>query len=124
MFPYMGAGHELGRRGEALAAELLERAGWRILARNFRFRRKEIDLVARRGSVVAFVEVKARAGPAFGHPLEAVTWAKRREIETVARAWVARYGTPADTYRFDTIAVLWREGEPPRLLHVEDAWRL
>ena len=69
----MGAGHELGRRGEALAAELLEAAGWRILARNFRYRRKEIDLIARRGAVVAFVEVKARAGPAFGHPLEAVT---------------------------------------------------
>ncbi len=120
----MGAGHELGRRGEALAAELLEAAGWRILARNFRYRRKEIDLIARRGAVVAFVEVKARAGPAFGHPLEAVTPAKRREIETVARAWVARFGKPADTYRFDTVAVLCEEGRPPRLLHVEDAWRL
>lgn len=120
----MGAGHELGRKGEALAAELLEANGWRILARNFRFRRKEIDLIARRDGIVAFVEVKARAGPAFGHPLEAVTWAKRREIETAARAWVARYGRPADVYRFDTVAVLFGEGEPPRLLHVEDAWRL
>lgn len=119
----MGAGHELGRRSEALAAELLEAAGWRILARNFRYRRKEIDLIARRGGVVAFVEVKARAGPAFGHPLEAVAAAKRREIETVARAWVARFGRPGDTYRFDTVAVVWEKGKPPRFQHVEDAWR-
>jgi len=119
----MGAGHELGRRSEALAAELLEAAGWRILARNFRYRRKEIDLIARRGGVVAFVEVKARAGPAFGHPLEAVTAAKRREIETVARAWVARFGRPGDTSRFDTVAVVWEKGKPPRFQHVEDAWR-
>jgi len=103
---------------------LLEAAGWRILARNFRYRRKEIDLIARRGVVVAFIEVKARAGPAFGHPLEAVTPAKRREIETVARAWVARYGRPEDTYRFDTVAVLCEEGKRPQLIHVEDAWRL
>jgi len=120
----MGKGHELGRRGEALAAALLEAEGWRILARNFRFRRKEIDLIARRGDVVAFIEVKTRAGSGYGHPLEAVTWAKRREIETVARAWVARYGDPTDLYRFDTVAIVCREGEAPQLLHVEDAWRL
>ncbi|HEX7089249.1 MAG TPA: YraN family protein [Longimicrobiales bacterium] len=120
----MGNAHELGRQGEALAAALLEAGGWRIVARNFRFRRKEIDLIARRGNVVAFIEVKTRAGHGYGHPLEAVTWAKRREIETVARAWVARYGHAMDLYRFDTVAVVCREGEPPRLLHVEDAWRL
>jgi putative endonuclease len=119
----MSSSHDLGRRGEALAARVLERAGWTVLHRGFRFGRKEIDLIARRGRLVAFVEVKTRGGTRFGDPLAAVTAAKRREIETVARAWIARHGRPADLYRFDAVAVRW-EGGAAAVDHVEDAWRL
>lgn len=120
----MAQSHHLGRRGEALAAALLERRGWIVLARNFRVGHKEVDLVVRRGDVVAFVEVKTRGGRGYGHPLEAITTAKRREIEHVARAWVARYGAVGLTYRFDAVAVLDPGAGDPSLEHVPDAWRL
>ena len=118
----MPANPALGRWGEARAAEHLQGRGFTILHRNFRFRRNEIDLIVRQGALVVFVEVKARAGAAFGHPLDAVTRRKRREIERVARAWVQRHGRPGDEYRFDAIAV--RDGPSgAELLHVENAWR-
>ncbi|HET8655719.1 MAG TPA: YraN family protein [Longimicrobiaceae bacterium] len=118
------SGKPLGDRGEALAARFLEQAGWTVLDRNFRMGHKEIDLVARRGEVVAFVEVKTRAGLGFGHPLEAITWKKRREIQQVAAAWIDRHGRPTDTYRFDAVAILVRGGAEPVIEHVEDAWRM
>jgi putative endonuclease len=114
----------LGDRGEEIAAKHLAAAGWTVVARNFRMGRKEIDLVARRGEVVAFVEVKTRAGLGYGHPLEAITWKKRREIQQVAGAWIDRFGAAGDTYRFDAVAVLVLAGAPPRVEHLEDAWRM
>ena len=114
----------LGDRGERMAAEYLERAGWTILARNFRLGHREIDLVARRGEVVAFVEVKTRAGLGYGHPLEAITALKRREIQRVAQVWVERHGRDGDVYRYDAVAVLIHAGAEPVIEHVEDAWRM
>jgi putative endonuclease len=118
------AAHELGRHGEALVATMLERRGWQIIHRNFRVGHREIDLIVRRAQTVAFVEVKTRTGSAFGDPLEAVHALKRREIEKVARAWIARYGGKADQFRFDAAAVLWPRNAPPRVRYVRDAWRL
>lgn len=118
------ANKPLGDRGEELAARHLEAGGWIVLHRNFRMGHKEIDLVARRGEVVAFVEVKTRAGLGYGHPLEAITWKKRREIGRVAMAWIDRHGRPGDTYRFDAVAILVEAGREPAIEHVEDAWRL
>jgi putative endonuclease len=115
---------DLGARGEALAAARLEQAGWRILARNWRFGHREIDLIVERDGIVAFVEVKTRAGPAFGHPAEAITARKRRDLARAAQAWVLRNGRPEWVYRFDAIAVWWPPQGPPRLEHIEDAWRL
>src|SRR5215217_2849709 len=114
----------LGDRGERMAADFLERAGWTILARNFRLGHREVDLVARRGEVVAFVEVKTRAGLGYGHPLEAITALKRREIQRVAQIWVERHGREGDVYRYDAVAVLILAGGEPEIEHVEDAWRM
>lgn len=114
----------VGDRGERMAAEHLEAAGWSILARNFRVGHREIDLVARRGEVVAFVEVKTRAGLGYGHPLEAITARKRREIQQVAAVWLERHGKPGDVYRYDAVAVLLLAGAEPGIEHVEDAWRM
>ena len=112
-----------GLEGEAAAAEYLVSQGWTILAHRFRMRRFEVDIVARRGQTVAFVEVKTRRGPGYGSPAEAVTWAKRREITRVAQAWIDRFGQPTDIYRFDVIGI--REDLPPgrRVEHIEDAFR-
>lgn len=119
----MARSHETGERGEGLAAELLARRGWRVVARNWRFGHKEIDLVAERGATVAFVEVKARSGTAFGHPLETLTARKRADLATAARGWVARNGRPGQSYRFDAVYVL-RTPRGLEVRHVEDAWRL
>jgi putative endonuclease len=116
--------HEFGKRCEALAAESLVAAGWRIVARNYRFGRREIDLIASRRRVIAFVEVKGRRGDGFGHPLEAITRRKRDEIRRVAEHWIARNGRPGQIYRFDAVGVTLAPAGGPRVEHVEDAWRL
>lgn len=115
--------HRVGRRFEALAEARLVASGWTTLDRNVRYGRKEIDLVVRRGDLVAFVEVKGRRGPECGDPLEAVTGRKRREIEAVARWWVERFGRPGDLFRFDVVAVRAAGGRVTTE-HVEDAWRV
>lgn len=117
--------HQRGRRFEALAARFLTARGYRILERNVRFGRKEVDLVVARDGVVAFVEVKGRSGAGAGHPLEAITPAKRREVEAVARWWIRSHPPAPGGYRFDAVAVLPhpRKRAGWRVEHVEDAWR-
>jgi putative endonuclease len=117
---------DLGSRAEAAAAAYLEAHGWHIIARNWRFGHKEIDLIAARAAVVAFVEVKARSSRSWGHPLDAITRSKRRDLEVAARAWVARHAPsdPMTEYRFDAIWVLAHAGEVRRIEHVPGAWRL
>lgn len=112
----------LGRRGEDLAAAYLEDRGWTVLARNYRAGPREIDLVAARGGVVAFVEVKARATSSGGTPLEPIRALKRRAVESAARRWILENGRPGVTYRFDAVAVRIR-GPRHEIEHVPDAWR-
>jgi putative endonuclease len=115
--------HRRGVEGEKAAIRYLRAAGWHIVSHRFRMGRLEVDLVARQGTLVAFVEVKTRLSTNFGSPLEAVTWHKQREIGRVAQAWVDRYGRPDDTYRFDVIGVtLSPRGS--KIEHVEDAFRV
>ncbi len=125
----MSAAGDLGREGEAIAARHLEDAGWTVLERNYRAGRNEVDLIVSRGRTVAFVEVKARRGDGFGHPLEAITARKKGEIAKVARAWLrARGGLRGLSLRFDAVAVRFGAArdpsEAPRIEHVADAWRL
>jgi putative endonuclease len=119
----MALSHEYGRICESIAARHLASSGWTIVVRNYRFGHREIDIIARREDVVAFVEVKGRSAAGFGHPLESITRMKRAEIERVAMQWVARYGTSRDVYRFDAIAVSGA-GDDVVVEHVEDAWRM
>jgi putative endonuclease len=119
----MAESHDLGRRSERLAADYLIGRGYAILERNYRVGHKEVDLIATRQGLVAFVEVKARAGYGFGHPLEAITWSKRREVGYVARVWIAAHGHAGLTYRFDAIAIVW-SGSNACIEHVPNAWIL
>ena len=96
----------------------LLRQGYRILAHRFRLGHHDLDLVARQGNVVAFVEVKTRGSSRFGRPVEAVGARKRAILARVAELWRVRFGRPEDCYRFDLIAVE-REG----VTHIQDAWR-
>ena len=107
-----------GHRAEWLAAWALRLKGYRILAVRYRTPSGEIDLVARRGRLVAIVEVKAR--PTLQGATDAVTPAAQRRIERAADLWLSRRRDAATlSLRFDIIAVLPRRWP----VHVEDAWR-
>jgi len=100
------------------------RDGWTVLERNYRFGRREVDLVVRRGGLVAFVEVKTRAGTGYGAPEEAVTRLKRREIEAVAGDFLWRHRLDDVDVRFDVVAIVVGPGRRViRIEHLEDAWR-
>ncbi|MEP6687938.1 MAG: YraN family protein [Gemmatimonadales bacterium] len=117
------ARHRRGLWGERLAMAHLTRQGWSIEAHRFRLRHHDLDIIARRGRLVAFLEVKTRGTSGWGTPAESVGWRKRRTIARVAEAWRARHGRPGDVYRFDVFAVLVGPGGY-RVEHLEDAWRL
>jgi putative endonuclease len=97
---------ELGLAGEAAAAAWYEARGYQVLARNWRCRDGELDLVVCRGRAVVFCEVKARSGTAFGTPAEAVTKAKQARVRRLASRWLAEAAPfrPAEI-RFDVASV-------------------
>lgn len=98
----------LGTRGEQLAAEHLQRLGYRILARNHRTRWGELDLIAEYRDVLAFVEVKTRrASGTAGTPFEAVNHRKQSQVRRIAHSWLATTSDRphADHLRFDVIGV-------------------
>jgi putative endonuclease len=108
----------LGARGEDAVAAWYEQRGYGIVDRNWRCREGELDLVARRGDVVVFCEVKTRSSSAFGAPVEAVTWRKQQRLRQLARLWLmARGGVPPAGMRFDVASVL-----AGRIEIVEDAF--
>lgn len=113
----------LGLLGERIAARWLRRAGWCLVAHRFRSGHRDVDLIMRRGDLVAFVEVKARRGDGFGGPVEAVHYRKQRELGRSARVWVDRYGSPELSYRFDVFGVLV-DGPSVRIRHIPDAFPL
>ncbi|MBT8489198.1 MAG: YraN family protein [Gemmatimonadetes bacterium] len=116
--------HDLGAWGETTAARRLVSDGWAIVERNLCWGRREIDLVVRRGSLLAFVEVKTRSCAGFGGPEGAVTWKKRREIEAVARAYLARHPGLDLDIRFDVIAIVCDvRRRVLSYVHIEGAWR-
>lgn len=113
----------LGRDGEEAAARHLEALGWRILERRFRAAGYEIDLVAERGGVLAFVEVKTRRAGGLSPPAAAVDWRKRRRIAAAAHVAASRWGRTARVWRFDVAAVTWGT-DGPVVEHLENAFRL
>ena len=111
----------LGRRGEELAARHLAGRDYEIVARNWRCEVGEIDLVARDGDWLAFVEVRTRRGRALGTPEESITPAKQARLVDLAEAYVQMHDWPG-YYRIDVIAVeLDRRGRLLRVEHYENA---
>jgi putative endonuclease len=113
----------IGRHGEKTAAHFLRANGCKILARNFKGPRGgEVDIVARDGKLLLFVEVKTRRGDARIRPLDAVDKPKQQLIERGANAWLKRLGTRKLPWRFDVVEVWLDDGERPRVNHVRDAF--
>jgi putative endonuclease len=102
----------LGEIGENLACVELERRGYAILARRYRRRGGEIDIVARDGAATVFVEVKTRDGRDFGSGGDAVTWAKRRRIVRTAADYLVRHRLGDAPCRFDVVAIELRDEGP------------
>lgn len=96
----------LGARGEDLAAAYLERRGLSIVERNFRCARGELDIIARDGDTVVFVEVKTRRTAALGSPLEAVTRSKLARIRKLAGVWLSGQDEFFPTTRIDAIGII------------------
>jgi putative endonuclease len=120
------ARHRLGRAGEQLAADHLERRGFAIVERNYQTRWGELDIVAFDGRTLAFVEVKTRRlAPGAGHPFEALRTIKRERVRKMARSWLAeRSDRPyASLLRFDAIGVTFDPaGRLVGIEHLEGAF--
>ena len=108
----MDARQSLGKLGEELACAELQRRGYAILARRYRSRFGEIDIIARDGDTVVFVEVKARAGEEFGGAAAAVTGWKQRRMTQMAVDFLARQRLSESPCRFDVVAVDFEDGKP------------
>lgn len=111
----------LGDRGENVAARYLRNQGYKIIVRNFKCDLGEVDIIARDGKTLVFVEVKTRAydDPT---PEEQVNEVKQHQITKVAKFYLSRYGIPQPPARFDVIAIVWPAGREPQIRHTTDAF--
>jgi putative endonuclease len=114
----------LGQLGETLACQYLSRQGYRILLRNYRTKLGEIDIIAEEQGTLVFVEVKARRGHKCGHPYEAVTPAKCRQISKAALLYLAETGREGDLARFDVLAISFSGEAAPLIELVKNAFDL
>lgn len=118
-------GKRLGERGEALATVFLRKAGYRILAGNWKCRYGELDIVAEEAGegTICFVEVKTRSGESHGAPVEAVDVRKRRQIARAAKMFLATKSLGDVPARFDVITIR-TDVDPPAIAHFPNAFRL
>ncbi|SNB46361.1 YraN family protein [Geobacter sp. DSM 9736] len=114
----------LGARGEQLAAAYLKGKKFVILERNYRCKGGEVDIIARDGRTVVFVEVKTRRNHAFGLPQEAVTLFKQRQISKAALVWLSQHRQLEAPARFDVVAVVLGDNEVPDIDHIKNAFDL
>jgi putative endonuclease len=98
----------IGSRGEDAAADVYRRRGYRVVARNWRCRLGELDLVVHRGGVLVFCEVKSRKQSVFGGGFEAVTYRKQAKLRAVAEAFLQATGSHPQAIRFDVASVAVR----------------
>ncbi|MCU1587462.1 MAG: YraN family protein [Frankiales bacterium] len=119
----MGDRRALGAWGEDLAVRHLQAAGYDVLARNWRCREGELDIVARGGDALVFVEVKTRSSRDFGDPAEAVSLVKARRIRVLAARWLTECRPPGrPELRFDVVSIVRVPGQAPDVVHLEGAF--
>ena len=119
----MSQSREIARTGETLAAQYLEKRGYQLLEQNYRSRFGEIDLIAKQGKRIVFVEVKTRRTLRFGVPQAAVTPAKQKQISKLALSYLQTHNLLDAPCRFDVVAIfLSSKSTPARLKHIENAF--
>lgn len=114
----------LGETGESIATTFLKGAGFSIVQRNFRCVCGELDIVARDGREIVFVEVKCRKNEDYGPPQLAVTPFKQRQISKAALVWLSKRRLYDAEARFDVIAIVLRDGDLPEIEHIRNAFDL
>jgi putative endonuclease len=114
----------LGVRGEEIAVAFLKGRKYTVVERNFRCKGGEVDIIARDGKTLVFVEVKARRNAAYGPPQLAVTPFKQRQISKAALTWLAKNRLQDACARFDVIAILLRDHDVPDIEHFQNAFEL
>lgn len=112
---------ELARKGEQIAERTLNGLGYEILDRNWRCTEGEIDMVARDGDALVFIEIKTRTSTKFGHPFEAITPGKLSRLRRLAASWLAAKGPIAGIgrLRIDAIGVIKPNDGPASIEHLE-----
>ena len=114
----MNAKDDLGRAGEQLAVQYLERAGLRILDRNWRCADGEIDIVAAERQVMVVCEVKTRSSSRFGTPLEAISRTKQARLRRLASRWLVAHGVLFDEVRIDAVGLIRNAAGDYEIEHV------
>jgi putative endonuclease len=115
----------LGREGERMAEDYFREKGYQILARNYRSRLGEIDLIVRKNRLIVFVEVKTRSSDACGAPEEAVDGRKMRKLYQVASCFLKEHRLEGQDAQFDVLSVLISpSGKSPAVTHFEKAFEL
>lgn len=112
---------EIGRRGESLAADFLLSEGYEIVARNARVGRLEIDLIAHKGGVLVFCEVRSRASDHLMDPIASLDRNKAQRVRKAAAIWMRENEARARELRFDAFSIVTGEGEP-KLTHYPAAF--
>ncbi len=113
---------KLGEKGEELAIKLLKKKGYKLIERNYKTPMGEIDIIAKDGETLVFIEVKTRESLNFGQPFEAVTHLKKRKIAKVALSYLKRFKeTPA--CRFDVLSIFYENNKPEFKL-IRDAFEV
>ncbi|MBQ9339294.1 MAG: YraN family protein [Paludibacteraceae bacterium] len=116
----MAAHNELGRKGEELALKMLRDKGYTILEHNWRLNGLEIDIIATKGKVIAFVEVKTRSDDQWMYPEQAVDAKRKIRMSIAAKAYVRHNRIDLDV-RYDIVAIVWNQTRC-EIEHIEDAF--
>lgn len=116
----MAEHNQTGKQGEEAAARYLEQKGYAVVARNFRYQHAEIDLIAQKGKLLIFAEVKTRQNLSFGNPEEFVSSTKARLVMRVAEHYIFTKDWQYDV-RFDIIAITIKSDDV-QIKHIQDAF--
>ena len=115
----MAAHNELGKWGEDLAADYLQHKGYTIIERDWKSGRRDLDIVAKNGNVIVFVEVKTRRNSLYGQPEEAVDYRKLQSLQQAINHYI-KFRHISQEVRFDIISIVGTIGSEPDIQHIQD----
>jgi len=114
--------HALGRSGEEIALRFLKNKKYKIITKNYRLFRGEIDIIAQKRNILVFVEVKTRRSKNFGFPEESVTPSKQQQIKKIAQGFLVKNNLQDIECRFDVISLSFNDNEKFSIYHIKNAF--